>query len=621
MTLAAALRRESEPAPMGAGALADRDLVFCDSRAVLERALEEGLAADVEIRTSSPALLQDGRFRCAPLERAGEGPDTYRLGRELRGLGDALHRAFGEREELRTYALLAAQATLNFQRELYKAQQLREADEGRRIAHLGVAASGHADLVLNGFWPLLLADHPDAAFRRYDLPASLDVGSAHQHADFFERLRLTGLPRIGYRLALKAWRRLPQGLARGTVLVLRENELARETAFALAQKGYAIRELPGKWPNAGAPSAERRAALQEAIAPLLEPLLARRLARWVRPALLQRFVDEVAGGAERYDACRPFWRRELGRFGDGGRRVVLTNMFNLPETLALRDACSDEGVELVSAQHGVTTEITDIGDHAYWIEPVNSHLFLAFNEAGAEKGRDNPPSRAECVAVGMPLDYHRIGRLRRRAQDAPPILYASTALYIANVQQPSRHSVSDPEKAEFEGAIVDEALGGLPHRVRYKTYPERRYLDADPVTERARRQPNIELFDARLDLRFLLNECRVVVTSRATSTLGWCLMSGKPLVFIDVPGGMALDGPARAALEPAIFLFDAGEAGWRDRLRTFLAQPLEQIEAAYAARAGARREAVARFFSAGGPGAGRRAADLLHARMTRRGSV
>lgn len=619
MSPTAAFKAQDRRLAVRGGALADRDLVFCDSRAALERARAEGLPADVEIRTSAPGLLRDPPGDCRPLERPGQGEDTYRLGRELRALADALHRAFSAREDLRPYALLAAQATLNYQRLVYKAQQLRESDAERRVAHLGLAApAGRADLVLNGFWPMLLADHPDAALRRYEVAADLHLGAEHLYAGFMERLRLTGFPRIGYRLALKAWRRLPLALARGVVLVLRENELVRETAFGLSLRGYAVEELPSPPPAAGQMSGDRRARIEAATAPLVEPFLARRLASWVRPAVLRWFIEEVADGSVRYDLSRPYWRRQLARRSRARRRLVLTNMYNAPETLALRDACSDEGVELASAQHGVTMEITDIDDQAYWIEPVNSHVFLAFNERAAAKGRANGPSQAECFAVGMPREYHGLRRLRRRDPREAPILYASTALYIANVQQPSRHAMSDAEKAAFEVELVDDVLGRLPHRVRYKSYPERRYLDPDPVTERAASCPNIDLFDGQLDLRFLLNACRIVVTSRATSTLAWCVMSGKPLVFVDVPGGMALEQPARKALERAAFLFDAREAGWRERLRKFLSQPIETIEAAYRERAAARRSAIAEFFDSAGVGAGRRAAALLNARMSTR---
>lgn len=145
----------------------------------------------------------------------------------------------------------------------------------------------------------------------------------------------------------------------------------------------------------------------------------------------------------------------------------------------------------------------------------------------------------------------------------------------------------------------------------YKPYPESRYLDPDPVLERAEKAANITIFPHGDDLRYLLADCRIVVTSRASSTLGWCAASGKPLVYIDLPSQKPLWPDARDAFDAGFFVFDASSPDMHDQLRAFLSQPIEKIESQWAERRDAREAALVKFVGALDGKAGRRAAAHL----------
>ena len=40
--------------------------------------------------------------------------------------------------------------------------------------------------------------------------------------------------------------------------------------------------------------------------------------------------------------------------------------------------------------------------------------------------------------------------------------------------------------------------------------------------------------DDEIDLRYIIGNSRIIITSRATSTIGWCMLSGKP-VMLTIP--------------------------------------------------------------------------------------
>ena len=101
------------------------------------------------------------------------------------------------------------------------------------------------------------------------------------------------------------------------------------------------------------------------------------------------------------------------------------------------------------------------------------------------------------------------------------------------------------------------------------------------------------------------------MVARATSTIAWCAVSDKPLVFIDIPWDKPLRQEARQAFEEAFFVFDASSPHFFRDVREFLSQPLEEIESQWQTKAVARKSTVEQFFGCGGKGAGRRAATYI----------
>jgi hypothetical protein len=213
------------------------------------------------------------------------------------------------------------------------------------------------------------------------------------------------------------------------------------------------------------------------------------------------------------------------------------------------------------------------------------------------------------VMAGMPTDFFRIRRARV-GRSAPPILFVSTLLYRGYFQN-RLEEASDLDKARDEIALIDNVIAQLPHRVAYKPYPALRYPDPDPVIAAARRTPNLDIVGAHTDLRYMLGRHRVLVSSRATSTIGWCVMSQRPFVFIDTGDYFTIRPSVREAFRDGTFFFDATEPGWMDALKELLSQPIEQIEARWRAMAAGRNALIEECFSVPKPGAGRRAARAI----------
>jgi hypothetical protein len=172
---------------------------------------------------------------------------------------------------------------------------------------------------------------------------------------------------------------------------------------------------------------------------------------------------------------------------------------------------------------------------------------------------------------------------------------------------------TDYKRARTEQKLIKNVLSKLPHRVRYKTYPvdNRRNADIDPILSDINKAENIELFSKKLDMRYLISEHSIFLTTCATSTLGWPVMSGKPVVFINQKYNNPLTDEAYKSISRGIFVFNDDDEHFYKKLRDFLSQPIEEIERLWKEKKVDRKEMLKEYFSTYNGGAGERAAKTI----------
>ena len=164
---------------------------------------------------------------------------------------------------------------------------------------------------------------------------------------------------------------------------------------------------------------------------------------------------------------------------------------------------------------------------------VQGNIVFSYNHKIVNVEKSNYFDNADHYVVGMPMRLIRMKNLHT-ADDkyTYPIVFISTNLYHMGF---SISSNTDYRNAIYEYKIIDRVLSKLPHKVCYKTYPEdnRRYADIDPIIRHVDSADNIDLFSEKIDMRYLVSKYKILITTCATSTLGWPVMSGKPVVFIN----------------------------------------------------------------------------------------
>jgi hypothetical protein len=554
------------------------------------------------VRSFSPALVASGLALSA--EERLTGPRIRALEQATIDLAELVRNdaSLGPDQ-----ALVAARAAINpLQQYLLRAAALDERDFADPVVVARIAGlPPRLDERFNSVLPELLAGNP--RLRVAEIPAerlSPIRDPAPPRPAWRDRLRHSGWGSYVYRALMAVGARFPWRGPRGTIAVLRENELVKETALALALKGFKIAPLrtptapPARNPDADASLGERLAAhASRALAPLLAPAALGPVAA----AYARATVEQIRA----YEALLPAWRAVIARRERAGLRAVLSNFQTGPSLVALARALAERSLPLVVFQHGVTVEY-NARTCRYWplFETSVGDLAVVFNPEAARTMKR--PGFAPAVAAGVPRDYVRGGGLATR-KGAPPIWYISTCVYAGTLGLLAE-GLSDHERCGIEMRLLNDVLARLPHRVFYKPYPSDRYLDPDPVLVRARQCPGLEVCEDRMDLRYIVSSARVLVTSRAWSTVSWCVASGKPVVYIDWPDQAELTDEARAAMAGALLYFDGRDPAVWDRLRTFLSQPVEAIEVEWSVRAARREAFIQRFLWTRTAGAGRAAA-------------
>jgi len=588
--------------------------VFADSKDVLEQAWRAGLSRDAVVRTSSPALLYSGWPNIVHAENRWEGPQMEEFYQSIPPLLENLHAQAMRSPAIADYAVLIARIASLFHRVVSKAACLSREDlsEPRLVLSIDTGASGEAELI-NPPWAMLLGKNQRLREVRLPVTDRRSSDPFDTQAGIFARLRLAGVETVLYRLALRFWHRAPRWLARMEVLINSENELVIETAAQLAMRRMALRRIKASAGEAAELSQEEREALTAVIYPAARQAFSRWMLAEIAEECVELFRRELETAMGEQKGAMRGWTEKLAQDKAPMRRLMLTNHTGPPDVVGMVKALQQGGVLTVAMQHGVTPELGALCEGMVpFFENNVTDLLLTFNEEAERIYNRSPFKYGNAISVGAPMRYFRAASLGGDWRTPAPVLYVSTKLYRGN-RQILTGFLTDFGKARQEWALVERVLGKLPHRLLFKPYPEenRRYADEDPVVGFARKQENIEVYEKRVDLRYILSAHRVVIASRATSTISWCLLSGKPLVFINYRNEYALSSQALEAFRESVFLFDADDGDFFANLRTFLSQPIDEIERQWRQKEAARSEMIRRFISGDGPGAGRRAADIL----------
>ena len=382
----------------------------------------------------------------------------------------------------------------------------------------------------------------------------------------------------------------------GKVLIYsHENTLLKGTASYLFRKGYFIEKLSAKINNKKLSKNKILDKVVNLIFPNIleyQEKIFKNLYNEKCSFFFQPFVKKYISDYLNYKA---YWERYFINYKKNKIAVCLIGTPNSAMELSYIEVAKKNSIITASFQHGITKEISeDILSIDVLYESNIVDYYFVFNEEAAKNSKKSRFNIASGHVVGLAEDMKK-GLKNQKYNKAQPILYASTTLYCGNRGIPGRSGTSDINKANFEINLIERVLSKLPHQVQYKPYFSKRYAGPSVELEVAKNKNNISINFAEVDLRYIVGDSRIIITSRATSTLGWCILSGKPVVYIENEDNR-LNEIASKEFRKNLFFFDVREKKWDIKLRELLSLPLNTIEKKWKQKEVNRKFFIEKFF-------------------------
>jgi hypothetical protein len=591
--------------------LHDASTVYCNTWLGLQKAYGDGLPSSAQVFTYAPEVAIHGGDAVRRLERDGFDSRRAAFSESLLAFCTDVYDCLKAHPDGRKFAVTAARQAIQVHRQVFKILDLTEKEFLSPSVFIELQTGNPSvDELLRSRLPGFIAKHePHTVYYHADIAKTLDAS----RPSLMDWLRMTNRHELQYRLLRRFWRDKQPSSDKPRAVIISANELITETACHLSDLGYAILHRKAVTVPMG-DEADVEAEM-ETVSSLLGDIPERYFSNWVAPSAVARCVDvfnrELRQAIAQQVKSVGLWKDALETVTPKGRSVVLVNCPISPVMIGLADYCNARHIPLVGFQHGVTREIcASHNQYAANFENGVTDLFLTFNESAKRVSDASVFAKGRTECVGIPTHYHALKRKRKLSTQ--PLLYISTNLYSGNVNLMNGH-LSDVGRCTREMEMIEQCLGKLPYRVLFKTYPSgNRYADLDPVLGALSACDNVDVYDQPINLKNLVGKHRVLMTSRATSTLSVCLLSGRPLVFVDMPDHAPLYPELKKEFAEALFFFDYQDEDVLEQITTFLSQPIKEIERQWEEKAPMREALIERYCSGPGRGAGKRSATLIH---------
>ena len=145
---------------------------------------------------------------------------------------------------------------------------------------------------------------------------------------------------------------------------------------------------------------------------------------------------------------------------------------------------------------------------------------------------------------------------------------------------------------------MKKVLAKVNKKIVFKTYPALDYyVDEDPVHEEVKKNKNLFLLKTPRDLQSFIPNINLIITSRATSTISWCLLSGLPIIFINYPDQYMVKKEIYTDFSKAFIFFDAGRKNFYFDLKKYLSKSIEEIIMDWKSKQQSREKFINRYIS------------------------
>lgn len=542
--------------------------IFCDSHKALNIAYENGLNQQVKVLTSSPWLLNIKNKNVEHLESKLIGKKLKMLQKSVFPFTLKIYKSLSD-SCFKNERLISSQNGLFFNRLLRKAACLKNEDKYKESLILRIDTGNHElNENINTKWERLFLPN-NFKFKTLKIRHPNELSFKKKNYSYFDLINLYSFENLYYFFFKKFKKLFSFDRFEKQIIIFREDNLTREICYHLIKKGIE----PIFYKNQKIEKLEFCKKKFLKIRNILEPLVTNYSRKWVCKNFMSEIVNhyfyELKRSLDLKKSYNSFFKEYFSQFKK--KILCITSYPSLPKLIGLAETMKEKQIKLVATQHGINREINDTyKEGSSTMENGVSDILFCNNNESKKISDKSPFVNGISYVVGTPKQIS-IKKKVNLQFFRKKIFYISTRISAANVNMLNGY-LTDYERVNQELKLIKEVFSNTHKKIIYKTYPTLDYyIDEDPVHFEILKTKNMELLKTPRDNQFFFSEMKLIITSRATSTLSSCLFSKVPIVFINYPNQYMVKKKITNLLKKSLFYFDASEEDFFKKL-------LSQIE-------------------------------------------
>ena len=422
---------------------------------------------------------------------------------------------------------------------------------------------------------------------------------------------------IEYHIWIKLWEKISPKLSKGTLLINRESFLLKETAVHLARKGFSIKKI-NKPHLYFEKSIEKEVEIfNRFIAPNINKLLNDFLSEEKVQILSKIIRKEFINDYKIYFSALSYWKSKVDYFKSINVKAMMETFSKLPVWYALKSILRENNIPIFNFQHGHTKEFCNMFKFASTFgEFVNSDFHFSYNGSTKRclKFINFSDTKSKVYNVGSPYFQKFKHRFRFKNLGVDNILYVSTNVEDNNNPSIFSQKINSIEKTKDEIEIIEKVFSKIERKIIFKSYPLV-YKRKDYIVEKKiSKFKNIKYIDNDYDLKYFQNNTKLIITSRGTSTLGWCMMMDKPLIFINYNDEYSVTDEFKKYAITSIFFLERNHENFLNSLKYIISLNDKEINLIWQKKMTSRKKFLRKFFDSNYGGkneAGKIASDIL----------
>ena len=231
----------------------------------------------------------------------------------------------------------------------------------------------------------------------------------------------------------------------------------------------------------------------------------------------------------------------------------------------------------ITSQHGHGIEMTKLHRcSSLTKEETLSDLFLVYSKKGKMERYKN-------IYIKKNIKISEVGFNRNLtpAINIPKhdVLYLSNLNQELSVHEINMSNYNNSKKLLIEKNLINNVFAKVNKSILFKDYPGEKYTNIkyDLISNIINNHKNIKYFYKRLNAENIIPKSSIIITSLATSTIGPCIQSKKPLIFIDFRSILPVDKKLIDKFKKYFFYFKYDKQFF-NRLKNFLNKDYNTIK-------------------------------------------